>query len=205
MKLVLISDTHGMHNRIEDMPNGDILIHAGDFSVKGTIPEIASFNHWLSKQDYSEKIVIAGNHDIMFQTNPLIARSILTECTYLEDSSVVIDGIKFYGSPWTPMFRNWAFNLERGEEIDQKWKMIPDDTNVLITHGPPMGILDQNLEGEYCGCERLFERVQQLTKLKYHIVGHIHEGYGMYNDMFINASICTRFYKPTNKPIVVEI
>lgn len=208
MKLVILSDTHGLHDRVK-VPPGDVLIHCGDFTKIGHPVEIIKFNAWLSELPHARKLIVAGNHDTLLEKEHSLAKGWLTDCTYLQDEEVVIDGIKFYGTPWQPEFRSWAFNLPRdGEEIESKWANIPDDVEVLITHCPPYGILDMNREGELIGCKRLYERLKDLKKLKHHAFGHIHEGYGIYPDpegIFINASICTRDYIPSNLPIVVEV
>lgn len=207
MKIVCISDTHGFHDSIE-LPKGDILIHAGDMSRVGHMNELRDFNTWLGEQDFAHKLVIAGNHDMLFESGPSLARSLMTNCTYLQDSSVTIDGIKFYGAPWQPEFFSWAFNLPRGPELAAKWAQIPDDTNVLITHGPPYGFLDMSKEGIKCGCRDLVDRIKNLTELKLHVYGHIHEGHGTYptsNPIVVNASTCNRNYQPINPPIVIEL
>jgi len=208
MKIVCIADTHKMHNKIE-IPDGDILVFAGDMCGGGGLASVGKFNKWLKQFSHKHKIVIAGNHDRCFENEARhIAQAMINNAIYLEDSEVVIDGIKFYGSPWQPCFLNWAFNLRRGEALAKKWAMIPDDVNVLITHGPPYEILDKTDEGVITGCEDLLTRVKELSELKYHIFGHIHEGYGIeekFGIKFINASICTSKYEPINKPIVLEL
>lgn len=208
-----MSDTHALHwklNRDLLFPKADILVCAGDFTNCGSIKDVSSFNGFLGtlKKKYRKIICIAGNHDILFEKRDFLARSLLTNCVYLQDSQVVINGVKFYGAPWTPRFFDWAFNADRGEVIARKWAMIPDDTNVLITHGPPHGIGDMNQEGELTGDKDLSARIAQLPELKLHIAGHIHEGWGnvVVNGVrYVNASICTRNYKPTNPPILVEV
>jgi Icc-related predicted phosphoesterase len=210
MKLVCISDTHSLHRRIPDIPDGDVLIHAGDCLGQGTLENIEDLNDWLGMLPHRHKIVIAGNHDWAFQETPELAREALTNAVYLEDSSVEIEGIRFWGSPWTPTFMDWAFMLERGEPLYQKWQLIPDNTDVLITHGPPKGIGDEANLGFKCqsvGCVDLLARIHQLS-LKAHIFGHIHEGYGEYlrgKTRLINASACTVRYEPRNAPIVVDV
>lgn len=203
MKIVCISDTHGMYDDLE-MPEGDVLVHAGDIMGHGRRNyEIKSFNRWLGTLDYEHKIVIAGNHDWLFQTNREYTEELMTNATYLQDSSVVIDGVKFYGSPWQPEFYNWAFNLERGEELKEKWDMIDEDTDVLITHGPAWGHLDV-IGAEQVGCEELAYAIERV-KPSYHIFGHIHYSYGTeYSNgvNYINAATCTEAYKPDNPPIV---
>ena len=138
MKLVCTSDTHGFHHRLK-LPPGDVLIHAGDFCSRGDEWEAKNFAVWLHDQNYKHKIVISGNHDRIMEKDPQFGELLFGGVAhYLLDSSVVIDGIKFYGSPWQPAFNNWAFNIPRdSDEIAAKWNLIPDDTDVLITHGPP--------------------------------------------------------------------
>lgn len=173
----------------------------------GFIGEVEEFNKWLGTLPYEHKIVIAGNHDFCFEHTPALARQTLTNATYLQDESVEILGLKFYGSPWQPWFYDWAFNLKRGKALADVWAQIPLNTDVLITHGPPYGILDATRRGEQVGCQDLTSRVQSLN-VKFHCFGHIHEGYGMVTEgrtQFVNASSCNLEYQPINEPVVVEI
>ena len=210
MKLVCISDTHSLHRCIPDIPDGDVLIHAGDCLGQGTLENVRDFNDWLGTLPHRHKIVVAGNHDWAFQETPELARQALTEAIYLEDSGVEIEGVRFWGSPWTPVFMNWAFMLQRGESLYEKWQLIPDNTDVLITHGPPKGIGDGVMLGSNAlnvGCEQLLDRIQQLL-LKAHVFGHIHEGYGEYlqgETRLINASTCNEHYMPENTPVVLDL
>lgn len=217
MKLVCISDTHNRLFRPLPLPEGDVLIHAGDICLSGNMKELENTVSWLSgiRDNYKRIIVIAGNHDFIFQEEPEKARRLLESrgITYLQDEEVMYGGLKFYGSPWTPTFFQWAFMADRGAEIRAKWNKIPRDTNVLITHGPPYGILDKNaIWNDMVGCEELRHVVMDMPHLKLHVFGHIHEGYGMkydYEDtskpIFVNASINNEAYSPINKPIVVEL
>lgn len=210
MRLVCISDTHSLHWKMPAIPDGDVLIHAGDCLGQGTLDNIDDLNRWLGTLPHRHKLVIAGNHDWAFQHAPALARDSLSNAIYLEDSGIEIEGIRFWGSPWTPTFMDWAFMLDRGEPLFQKWKAIPTDTDVLITHGPPKGIGDLIAAGfkhQNVGCLDLLKRIEELP-LKAHIFGHIHEGYGEYTRGYthlINASTCTGHYEPTNPPIVVDI
>lgn len=211
MKLVCISDTHGMHDRIKSMPKGDILCFAGDFTNIGSKTDIIRFGEWLSRQKYKYKIICAGNHDWGIFWKRQKAQEWLTQkdnsIFYLQDETITINGINFYVSPFTPTFCDWAFMLDRGLPLQKKWAQIPKDTDVLITHGPPKGILDPDINGNSVGDLDLLARVRMLN-LKAHIFGHLHEGYGVLNSMgtkFINASICNDKYQPINNPIVVEI
>ncbi len=210
MRIVCISDTHNCNEQIK-VPDGDILIHAGDATITGRVDEIVLFNSWFAKLPHKHKIFVAGNHDWLFETNNKYARGLLSdEIIYLQDSSVEIEGLKFYGSPWQPRFFDWAFNLMRGAELAEKWKLIPDDMDILITHGPPNGILDEvprKYFVENTGCEELRKRVEQI-KPKLHVFGHIHRGYGQteqFGVKFVNASNCDESYEPTQPPIVIDL
>jgi predicted phosphohydrolase len=210
MRIVTLSDTHGMHDRVQ-LPDGDILIHAGDFMNGGLdVKEARRFFEWFEEQPHRHKVVIGGNHDVYFDTHSSIARRLVpTNIHYLEDSGLELEGLKFWGSPVTPRFGiGWGFNRDRGFAINQHWRMIPEDTDVLITHGPPQGFLDQIYEGEPgVGCEELRKAVDRI-KPKYHIFGHIHAGYGVEmpgETMFVNAAICNEQYRPINQPIVIDL
>jgi Icc-related predicted phosphoesterase len=217
MKLVVTSDCHGRLESAE-LPAGDVLILAGDlFPNRSAHPEtdaasqfndLLNLDHFCGQLDYKHVLLIAGNHDWVFERNRLAARE-LKNITYLEDTGVVIDGIKFYGSPYQPEFYNWAFNLPRsGSGLARVWSLIPDDTDVLITHGPPAGILDQPFgKGEHAGCELLLKRVEEVRP-RLHVFGHIHGSYGQTRigeTLFVNASLCDERYQPTNRPHVIEI
>ena len=206
-RIVCLSDTHNCTHEI-DVPDGDILIHAGDATIRGTIEEVASFNRWFKTLPHRHKIFVAGNHDWLFELDNDRARSLLdSSITYLQDSSVEIDGVSIYGSPWQPRFYDWAFNLDRGDAMAEKWSLIPDQVDILITHGPPNGILDLTPDGDNAGCEELRRRVSQIRP-RVHIFGHIHLGYGVFEvdgTKFVNASNCDESYLPSNPPIVVEI
>lgn len=177
MKIVATSDTHSRHDQLT-VPDGDVFVHAGDSMKVGALDELERFNEWLGTLPHRHKIVIAGNHDWCFQTMAEDARQRLTNAIYLEDSGVTIDGVHFYGSPWQPWFFDWAFNLKRGPEIKEKWDIIPPETDVLITHGPPHGILDETVRGDLVGCEELLLAVERIRP-KLHLFGHIHEAAGI--------------------------
>lgn len=212
IKLVVMSDTHNQHDSI-DVPDGDILIHAGDATGRGSIWEVKAFNDWLGKLPHKVKIAISGNHDYFYEQHMSdgLPHSILYNGFYLQDSSKIYFNnghhLNIYGSPWTCRYYDWAFNLDRGPQIKEKWDMIPNGIDILVTHGPPFGHGDRTDAGHYVGCQDLLRAVERI-KPKLHIFGHIHEGYGIsYNadTVFINASICDRTYRPVNKPIVYEI
>jgi Icc-related predicted phosphoesterase len=209
-KLVLCSDTHEMHSRIA-WPEGDILVHAGDFTMVGRPEKIEGFGNWLRDTSFSAVIIIAGNHDILFQKEPERARRLLTKhdkVHYLEDSGCRIDGISFYGSPWQPEFSyGWAFTLAAEEELRNKWHSIPSNVQILITHGPPAGILDFTTDGRHAGSTTLLAELNQRVKPQLHLFGHIHEGYGICKieeTKFVNPSICNPDYMPIHSPLVLE-
>jgi len=211
MRLVILSDTHGLHGFIGSVPDGDVLIHAGDMSLRGTLEEVEGFLGWFGALPHQHKLLVAGNHDWIFERRPTVAKGVIpTGVTYLEDAGVSIAGINFWGSPWQPWFYDWAFNLHRGAEIAGKWALIPNDVQVLITHGPPHGILDEVVmpPGKHQGCEALRERLGSLPALRLHAFGHIHEAYGTASEgecRFVNASICNFQYAPVNAPVVVDL
>lgn len=209
MRLVLISDTHERHNHVQ-IPDGDILVHAGDLTYRGDFQNVLVATNWLRKQPHKHKIFIAGNHDFLFERESEKARELTDGLIYLENSEVTVEGLKFWGSPITPRFFDWAFNCDRAD-IFKYWNEIPDDTDVLITHGPPMGILDQSnptrSKSEHLGCFDLLGRVLQIGP-KVHVFGHIHGGYGHYQrdkTQFYNASVVNEAYQVRNEPWVVEI
>jgi Icc-related predicted phosphoesterase len=212
-KIICISDTHNKLGQIK-IPHGDILLHAGDGTMRGTDQEIFQLNQDLGNIDCDEKIIIAGNHDWGFQERAFTSRSFITNATYLEDSFVNVKGLKIYGAPWQPWFYDWAFNLQRGQEIKQKWDLIPDDIDVLITHGPPFGIRDIVGPNQYnplaknVGCEELASALQRFKNLKLHVFGHIHPQYGLteINGVkFVNAASLNDHYQVAHEPIIVEL
>lgn len=213
MKILNISDTHGKHRRIpkEWMIEADVLIHAEDISTIGHLKEIEDFCEWFDKLDYPHKIFIAGNHDWAFYDHPEKALQIVNSyksITYLQDSFTICDGIKIYGSPHQPEFCGWAFNLKRGNELKEKWDLIPEDIDILITHSPCYGLLDMVPNGEFVGCVDLLDTVTTRLKIKYHVCGHIHCAYGTtYRNgvQFVNASVMNEMYMVVNEPILVEI
>lgn len=207
IRVVLISDTHMKIHTI-NFPKGDILIHSGDLTFRGNVPEINTELEKLSKLDFKHKILVAGNHDWLFQREPNLARLMCKQhgITYLEDSMVEVEGLKIYGSPWQPDFCDWAFNLYTNADLQEKWAMIPEKIDILVTHCPPYLIRDMTPMREHVGCEDLMNRIQ-IIKPKLHSFGHIHHDYGTqsFNDtLFVNASTCDEGYKPVNKPWVVE-
>lgn len=200
MRLVLISDTHGLHDKIKNMPEGDVLVHAGDFMNSGTdLREIVSFNRWLGQQPFKHRVVCAGNHDKYFEFDPGTARDLLTNADYLENAEITIEGVRLWGSPYTPEFLNWAFMYPRGTAATRYWGSIPQHLDVLITHGPPLGVLDQIAPDEvHLGCAELLDAVRS-KKPKVHLFGHIHGGAGELEREgvhFVNAAHLNERYEP---------
>jgi predicted phosphodiesterase len=231
MRVTFISDTHGLHDFMSSpLPKSDVLIHSGDCTNVGKEDEIIEFLNWFNGlEGYKHKIFIAGNHDFGFENNrmrhmgelPYLERLVeegklpKLNCVYLEDSEYVINSdefskpIKIYGSPWQPEFYNWAFNLPRnGVELQEKWDLIPVDTNILITHGPAYGHLDISPRGHIrVGCELLTMRINEIKPL-IHSFGHIHHSRGIKetsDTLYINSCICNERYKPKNPPITINI
>lgn len=210
MRIAIISDTHLRHRRYPiDVPECDLLIHCGDAMIEGTAAELRMFAPWLDSLKAKHKIFVAGNHDWLFEKNNALARSLLPKgVVYLQDSQMEIEGLKIYGAPWQPEFCEWAFNLKRGWPLRKKWEMIPAGIDILITHGPPLGILDFSQFGnEHVGCGDLRQELSRI-KPKVHCFGHIHGDYGTTtwaNTLFVNASLCNEAYVANHPPILIEM
>lgn len=206
MRIVCVSDTHNQLDKIS-VPAGDILVHAGDLTGRGSMQEIGRAGKALAALPHPYKVVIAGNHDWDLQRLPAPAIQLLGKVTYLHDRGVEVAGLRFWGSPWTPWFCDWAFNWPRGRSMKPQWDKIPDGIDVLVTHGPPRGHGDRTEDGEDAGCPDLLEAVRRVKPLL-HVFGHIHEGYGVTREgdtRCVNASTCTLDYRPSNPPIVVDL
>ena len=218
LTIAAISDTHGRHHELDlSQYPADVLVHAGDWTGGRDLglSETQDFLDWFSQQPYNHLICIAGNHELQVEASEEQFRELLLmypNITYLQDSGVTIDNINFYGSPYSNKFYDWAF-MEEEFYLRYRWDKIPDDTNVLITHGPAYGCLDV-VERNYgvdphVGSKSLHYRKLALQdSLKLHISGHIHESYGQQpSEKFtsICASILDEKYRLTNKPIIKEI
>lgn len=222
MKICIISDSHTYHDAIK-IPDGiDILIHCGDNTIYGEIWEMKKFLIWFGNQKPRHKIFINGNHEVMVwkqnYTKQMVEdhnKGFLTNIHYLEGERLGLMGLNFYGDPRTPEFFDWAY-MYRREDGARIWQGVPDSTDVLITHGPPAGIMDNVkptgiYDREKAGCDDLLEKVKEI-KPKLHCFGHIHHTYGwlrpanpaLNETLFVNAAICDSRYVPKNKPIVVD-
>lgn len=208
MKVVAVSDSHWKLDKLE-VPAGDVFVFAGDWSVtNGGITDVLKFSNFVKGLKHKHKIIIAGNHDWSAQNEPTIVKQMFKEAgaAYLQDEPLVIKGVKFWGSPWSPEFMNWAF-MKPEYELKKVYNRIDPDTDVLITHSPPYGILDRLPSFENVGSQALEEAVHRV-KPSYHIFGHIHCGYGVeYSDatIFYNVAVCNDDYELVNKPTVIEV
>lgn len=208
MRLVCVSDTHGLHSQVP-VPPGDVLVHAGDLSSHGTVAQVQAFLDWFgSVGTFAHRVLIAGNHDFLFERAPALAASMIPDSvTYLNDSAATLGGLRFWGSPVTPTFRDWAFN-RAPEQLARHWALVPPDTDVLVTHGPPRGILDMVGPGQVSvGCPLLAAAVARIRP-RLHVFGHIHEGQGQRHSggtRFVNAAICDARYQPVHAPISVDL
>lgn len=220
MKVHCISDTHNKHEEI-DLPGGDLLIHSGDIMSSDNPSELLQFLMWLESQLYTTKLFIAGNHDHLLEQKPELIEKILKlfpNIIYLQDSEVTIDGIKFYGAPWIPTNREGkAFSYLRTDHTsaDSHWAKIPDDTDVLITHGPAYNKLDKIMRPIRkdqtklnLGCPELGERIKDVNP-QLHICGHIHSSQGILDvseptTTYINAASLGEDYQYSNKRRYIE-
>lgn len=216
MKITFISDTENKHmflsNQIESIKDSEVLVHCGDITSRGTYEEVYVFLDWFSRLDnFKHKIFIAGNHDFLFQDHVAESKELLGmfgNVTYLQDQEMVINGLKFYGSPWQPEFGGWAFNEKRGEKIRKHWEKIPLDTGVLITHGPPKNILDKSSTGAVCGCTDLLDISTNKVKPKIHAFGHIHHSSGMVDYLgikMVNASSANDLRNIVHMPYTIDL
>jgi Icc-related predicted phosphoesterase len=222
MRITVISDTHTKHGLIPltDLPGGDLIICAGDIMNSGyNKNDILDFCTWFhSLEQYDKKIFIAGNHDRMFENHPEGVEELLNiylDIDYLQDEAYDLYDLdtdtstKIYGSPWQPEFYAWAFNLQRNSlQLAAKWEAIPDNTDILITHGPAFGTLDTvaGRPWDNLGCELLAQRIE-VIKPKIHVCGHIHSGYGyVFKDgtHFFNAAVLDEQYEYTQKPMTFD-
>jgi len=206
VRICAVSDLHNQYYQVE-IPECDVLLVAGDISYfSRSIDHFVIFNDWIGTLPCSNKLVIAGNHDEHLQKmGKDKAKEMLSNCTYLEDEEIVIDGFKFYGSPWQLWFHNWAFNVKGEDNLKENWDMIPNDTDVLITHSPPHGILDYIMTNHCIGSEALTERVFDVQP-KLHVFGHAHLPGGRNvvhgNTLFCNVSVGDKSVK---NPTLIDI
>eukprot|EP00736_Rhodelphis_marinus_P014242 Rmarinus@m.20050 len=221
VRFVCMSDTHHVVDCLspKDVPDGDVLLHAGDFSISGRPSNINSFTELLRKLPHKYKIVTAGNHEWCLDSRfrggrPLSQKEeeaierLKKECTLLLHGHVLVMGLRVFASPYQPLYRDAPFQLPRGIPLRSKWRQIPSDTDVLVTHTPPLGHGDLTKRRKRAGCVDLLLEIEGRIKPKLHVFGHIHEGYGATTNgetVFINASYCNDRYNPTNLPVVFDV
>ena len=235
VRFVAISDTHGKHGALGLLPLGDVLVHAGDFTERGDLAEVDAFCEWLSQQPHARKVVIAGNHDLTLHGGAyeqacrdwgvtidgrerercVAARARLKAVPgleYLCCSGTEVEGVRLWGAPWVPTCG--GVFTKPPAALAAVWQQIPDDVDVLLTHGPPRGHLDLavprgfGMGRKHAGCEHLLHAVMQRVRPAFHVFGHIHEGYGTKTDgatTFINAASCTVRGQCTQPPIVFDV
>ena len=209
MKFVCVSDFHTQYEKLTLPKIADVLIIAGDIGIDSSVYAVR-FTNWLDKQPFTYKIVIGGNHDGGLLDDSTINHVIDKNCIYLLDDYIEIEGIKIWGSPYTPTFNNWYFMADRGEEIRKHWNLIPEDVDIIVTHGPPYGILDtveERKDNIHLGCDELVKAINRIKPV-YHIFGHIHSSGGKIikkeRTTFINCSVCDEAYDVVNKPVEFE-
>lgn len=203
IKICVFSDSHGTHRRLK-IPKCDILIFGGDAGIT-SYEKLEDFDSWIGDQPATNKIVVAGNHDrYLEEIGRDDCKLFFTNAIYLENSSVQIEGIKFWGSPYSVMFNNWSF-MANSDYLKHIWEYIPKDTDIVITHGPAFGILDV-VGWKNQGCPELRKVIDEI-KPRIHITGHIHECQGMFKREFtehINATIMDEAYQFTHDPIIFD-
>uniref|UniRef100_A0A7E4VI81 Metallophos domain-containing protein n=1 Tax=Panagrellus redivivus TaxID=6233 RepID=A0A7E4VI81_PANRE len=227
VRFVCISDTHEkMGQLLDSIPDGDVLIHAGDFTEGGDIGEVIKFNAEIGTLPHKYKFVVPGNHELGFEDGEIMsdqqvaglnmlgvrkAYEMLNNCEYIVDRTVEVYGLKIYGSPWHPM-QGYSFYRSRGSALLQKWNNIPSKVDVLVTHTPPLGHGDYNawnkMDGILAGCAELLNTVEYRVKPKFHVFGHIHDRYGATTNgatTFINASSCDHKMNIAHPPIIFDI
>jgi predicted phosphohydrolase len=180
MRLVAVADTHTFQDDLGTIPDGDVFVHAGDLLRRGTLDELTGVAAWLKRLPHRRKVLVAGNHDWVFARERNAALELLgPTIVYLEDEGVTLDGVTLWGSPWQPEYHAWAFNLERGAELAEKWALIPEGTDLLVTHCPPHGYGDRSTVPGRLGCEDLLRAVDRVQPAL-HLFGHIHQDGGFW-------------------------
>lgn len=209
MRIVCISDTH-FYPVTMPIPDGDVLIHAGDLTRSGRFEQITQAGSWLADLPHKHKIVVAGNHDVLFEKDYNTARYALGDgfygIQYLQDNVAVIDDVVFYGAPWSVEYHGWAFGLKDGWEAKNRWDRMPPGIDVLVTHGPPYQIMDSAPNGYDLGSKELRFKVEEIQP-RLHVFGHIHHSHGVLklgDTLYVNAAVCDESYKHTQEPIVLD-
>lgn len=226
IRICLISDTHGKHHELNNLPEADIIIHDGDLTSIGLKSQLQDFLDWFSSlEQYVHRVFIGGNHDYFLDfahqksvgTQEQLDEMMPSNIIYLNDSGIALEGLNIWGSPIQPWFYNWSFNRLPGEDIQKHWNLIPNDIDILCTHGPPANTrLDRCVDGKRAGCISLMNKILDIDSILLSTFGHIHEGYGddlweigeddnKRNITLINASVLNRNYEMVNKPYLIEV
>jgi len=186
-------------------------VHAGDATMGGEEESLVACIDWLAAQPARTKLFVAGNHDFFTENDQAATRRIMRArgVAYLVDETATLEGLRVHGSPVQPWFCDWAWNRQRGEEIRRHWERIPTGLDILVTHGPPWGVLDLAPGDRTVGCEELM-KVIEATRPRLHVFGHIHEGFGIARPhgsptLFVNASIGYKSERAGRRPIVVDV
>ncbi len=216
MKIVALSDTHNTHEEL-DIPDGDLLIHAGDFSIWGEFKEISNFSHWMVKQPHPYKLVIPGNHDRYCEGMLSFCKELFAPVVFEEANVITLAGLRILCYSWTPAPNpnsQWKFHPEYGEQDGFKrfWECAPPPVDILVTHGPPQGILDRVKfthpgEDPNVGEYYLREYVKRNPP-RLHLFGHIHEQYGKTTigpTTFYNLCVCDDHYDPINPVTIIDL
>lgn len=196
MTILHISDTHGLHHKLEALPLTDVIVHSGDITMNGTDSEVADFVSWFAALPHQHKIFVAGNHDKCMYGKDMTG--LPDDCHYLCYSSIKIGDVRFYG---LPMFKADA----QSGLLKEKIKAMPDETDILVSHQPPHGILDVAC-GVHYGSKDILKCVSGLRP-RYHLFGHVHDAYGAAADCttFVNSSLLDEEYRITNKPQLIKL
>ena len=208
MRIVFISDTHGLHREL-GLPGGDMIIHGGDFCGGDSRRDSEDFLEWFDGLDFRYKLFTAGNHDFFADKHQTeFSAMIPSGILFLNDRGIEIEQLSFWGSPVQPGLQGWAFGKRRGAEMQPHWELIPSEVDILLTHTPPWGILDQSRSGYSLGCEELRSELDQRIHPSYHLFGHVHASYGMHEmagTVYMNGSNMDSDRGLVNDPLVFEI
>ena len=222
VKVTCISDTHLEHKRltkklVNHSSSPSVFIHAGDFTNFGNIEKIEEVFYWVSDLPYDHLLMICGNHEVKVSENDAMLKPLAASygIQLIHNEVVEIEGFKFYGEPRSREFFNWGWSYNPGQEAEEVWAKLPEDIDVLVTHGPPHGCCDfiptidlHTLKPVgHQGCISLRRAIEE-KKPRYVVCGHIHEGYGtsLINETtVINAAIMNKNYVPVNDPVTFEL
>jgi Icc-related predicted phosphoesterase len=203
MRIVIVSDTHERHEEYGVL-EGDVLLHCGD-GCESSSESADALDDWFARQRFQHVLAVGGNHDHALLARVRAGQQVFRHAHFLLDEAIEIDGVRFYGSPWVPQLRGWAF-YANDQALAAHWAKIPADIDVLITHTPPAGILDRDRGGYSYGCTQLRERLDDLSP-SLHCFGHIHASGGVLDGSpttSINASAITHHHAELRPPVVFE-